>query len=82
MRKLAIIAAGLLLTGCTVRSDAQQAALAKLLADGEQVAIHEVPQGPTQVALCIAFETASAQIGVTLHPPLSPVPVATPTPSK
>lgn len=75
--KLSLLLAGLLVSGCTIRSDNENAATAKLLADAEQVAIHEVPAGPTQRALCVAFETASQQLGQPLHPTGSPVPPPT-----
>jgi hypothetical protein len=81
MRKLAMIAIALALTGCTVRSDSQNAATAKLLADAEAVALAELAPGPTRTALCIALEKASAQVGVTLHPAGSPVAVPSTLPA-
>jgi hypothetical protein len=81
MRLSILILCGFALTGCQVISAPTQTQTGKLLADGEQVALHEVPAGPTQTALCIAFESASAQIGVPLHPAGSPVPITPATPS-
>lgn len=80
MRKaLSIMATALALSSCATISDQQQAGAGKILADGEAVAIHEVPPGPTRTALCLAFEKASAQIGVPLHPAGSPVAPTTQT---